>query len=231
MKTFIYILTISLSLLSCGGGDDNPPIPEPINNSPSKPSAVAPSNNLLCIDNNVTFEWTECTDPDGDAISYQLEIATDNQFTQNVQTRSNITALSVLLTLEKGVAYYWRVKAVDSKNMAGEPSNTFQFYTEGNGVSNHLPFSPSVITPKLYASVSSASATLEWSASDVDNDPLTFDIYFGTDNPPVNIVSENQTANTFDVDLSASTNYFWKVVAKDDKGGITNGQVWNFKTE
>jgi len=237
MKKLAYIIAaiiISLNNTSCGGsggGGGTTPPPEPENNNPTSPSLSLPTNNQLCIDNVVTFQWNAATDPDGDTVKYQLQIATDNQFTQNVQTQSNITGTSLQVTLDKGVAYYWRVKAVDSKNASGDYSSTFQFYTEGEGESNYLPFSPSVVSPSLNEVVQSTSASLEWTASDVDNDPLTFDVYFGTENPPVTIVSENQSALTFDVDLTNGLDYFWKIVVKDDKGGITIGQVWTFKTD
>jgi len=236
MKKFLTLLILATSLIlaSCGGGSgggDNPPDPQPTNNAPSNPSITTPTNNQLCIDNVVTFQWNAASDPDGDVVRYQLQIATDNQFTQNVQNETNITGTSIQVTLDKGVAYYWRVKAVDSKNASSDYSSTFQFYTEGEGESNHLPFSPSVVAPSLNEVVQTITATLEWTASDVDNDPLTFDVYFGTNNPPATKVSENQSALTFDVDLTNGTNYYWKIAVKDDKGGTTIGQVWNFKTD
>ena len=238
MKKQIYILLIiavSISLTSCGGsgggGDDPEPNPEPtMNNAPSATSQSAPTNNLLCIDNNVSFQWTTSTDPDGDTISYEIQIATDNQFTQNVQNFTS-TNTSTVVGLDKGVAYYWRVRAKDSKGATSSYSSIFSFYTEGVGESNHLPFSPSIVTPSLNEVVQTTTTTLQWEASDVDNDPLTFDIYFDTVNPPIAIVSENQTSKTFEVTLENSKDYYWKVVSKDDKGGITIGQIWGFKTD
>ena len=97
MKKYIYIplvLLISTSLTFCGGsggGDDPIPTTEPpVNKAPSATSQSAPTNNLLCIDNTVSFQWTTSTDPDGDTISYEIQIATDNQFTQNVQNFKDV---------------------------------------------------------------------------------------------------------------------------------------------
>jgi len=236
MKKYLYIslvLLISTSLSFCGGsgGDDpTPPIPTP-NNKPSIPSLASPTDNQLCIDVTVSFQWNAATDPDGDLIKYELQLATDNQFTQNVNNELNITTNSIQLALEKGVAYYWRVKAIDSKGATSSYSSTFSFYTEGDGVSNHLPFSPSIVAPNLNEVVQTTAVTLQWDAIDVDNDPLTFDVYFDTVNPPITIVSENQTTKTFDVALESSKNYYWKVVVKDDKVGVTIGPIWGFKTD
>ena len=78
-----------------------------------------------------------------------------------------------------------------------------------------------------------ATVTLEWEpASDVDGDSLTYDVYIGTDNPPIaNEPIEDLSGTTYDFeDLSPSTNYYWRVVVTDGKGE-TVGQVWRFKTD
>ena len=231
MKKLLYISTICSILWSCGGGGgEDPPPPPPVNKAPTTPTLVTPTNNLLCIDNSVDFQWNAASDPEGDAITYQIQVAKDNQFSEIVQTL-NGSSTTQSISLEKGIAYYWRVKATDSKNAASSYSSTFQFYTEGEGVTNHLPFSPVLVKPALNDVEQGATTSLEWTASDVDNDPLSYDVYFGTSNPPTTIVSENQTGTTYSASLNASTNYYWKIVVKDDKGGQTIGQVWNFKTD
>lgn len=234
MKKLIYSVVIGFLIASCGGGGDDPkptPTPEPENRAPSKPILVDPVNNLLCIDNAVSFKWNAVSDPDGDMVSYMLEIAENSAFSPIAHSLS-ITTNTKAVSLEKGVAYYWRVKAKDSKNLTSAYSSTYQFYTEGDGVINHLPFTPSLVKPALNAVEQNATTTLEWSANDVDtDDTLRYDIYFGTDNPPTAKQIENQSETTLEVTLSASINYYWKVVVKDGKGGETFGPVWTFKTD
>ncbi len=232
MKKTLVIAVLSIHLWSCGGsgGGYSSPPPPPANNIPTTPTLVAPVNNLLCIDNTVSFQWNAATDPDGDAIAYQIQVASDNLFSQIVHTLSG-SSTTQSISLEKGIAYYWRVKATDSKNASSSYSSTFQFYTEGEGETNHLPFSPVLVEPVLNDVVQSGTATLKWTASDVDNDPLSYDIYSGTSDPPTTKVSENQTETTYIATLNSSTNYYWKVVVKDDKGGQTVGQVWKFETD
>lgn len=229
MKKIIYTLVVGFVMVSCSGGETPPPEPAE-NQAPSVPTLSAPSNNLLCIDNVVAFSWNASTDPEGDAITYQVQLAKDSQFAQ-ISNTSNTSTPSANFTLEKGVAYYWHVKATDSKGKASEFSSTYQFYTEGDGETNHLPFSPTLVAPALNATVQTATATLEWTASDVDADPLTFDVYFDTNNPPTTKVGDNQSELTSTQNLTASTTYYWKVVVKDDKGGEAIGQIWNFKTD
>jgi len=223
------LIVVGVVLISCSGSDDSTPDPKPItNNAPTQPLITAPENNLLCIDNVVQFIWEPATDPDGDNVFYQLQLATNNQFTENVQTFSNITGTSQQLTLNKGVAYYWRVKTTDSKGLSSAYSNVFQFYTESDGGSNHLPFAPTVVSPRMYQIIQTNTTQLEWTASDVDNDPLTYDIYFGTVNPPITKIAENHSTTTFNVTLNPSKNYYWKIEVNDGKGGKSIGQVWEF---
>ena len=236
MKNLLHISVISIVLWSCGGGggDDSPttaPPPPTANKAPSTPTQSTPTNNQLCIDNTVQFQWNASTDPEGNAITYELQIATNNQFTQNLQTKTS-SSTSTAVTFIKGVAYYWRIKAKDNKNASSSYSSIYNFYTEGEGESNHLPFSPGIVKPMLNFTVQEATTTLEWTASDVDTgDTLTFDVYFDTVNPPITKVGDNQSETTLGQAVVASKDYYWKVVVKDDKGGITIGQVWNFITD
>ena len=237
MKNILYLAVVAFSFWSCGGGGGDNPTPTPTptpteNNAPSQSSLTNPTDGQLCIDNSVSFSWTAATDPDGDAVKYLLEIATDNNFSQIAESFDNISGTSRTVNLDKGTAYYWRVRAKDSKNLNGDYSSTFDFYTEGEGVVNYLPFSPSVVSPALNAIVQTDTATLEWDSSDVDNDPLTYTIYLEDVNPPTAMVSENQTGKTFTTaTLTSGTTYYWKVEVSDDNGGTTIGQVWSFTTD
>jgi len=228
MKKLIYTLVISILVLSCGGGDNPPP---PVNNAPTVPGLLYPTNNLLCIDNSVEFKWSASTDQDGDAVKYQIEVAKDAQFTQIIHNVIS-TSTSRRISLEKGIAYYWRAKALDAENAASNYSSTNQFYTEGEGVTNHLPFAPVLVSPELNAIATEATVNLQWTANDVDtSDTLTFDVYFGTANPPTEKIAADHTSTNIDVNLSATTMYYWKIEVKDGHGGQTNGQVWNFTTD
>ncbi len=227
MKKFIYLAVIGLSLISCGGGDDSV---ETTNTAPTIPALIAPANNKLCVDNLVNFQWDSSTDSNNDPITYQIQVAKDNQFLQIVKTLEG-AAISQSIPLEKNVAYYWRVKATDSKKLSSDYSATYKFYTAGEVVINHLPFSPELVQPLLNATLNTAMVTLKWNCNDVDvNDKLVFDVYFGTANPPTSKVSENLATNILDIPVVALKEYYWKVVAKDGKGGETIGQIWKFKT-
>ncbi len=179
----------------------------------------------------INFEWNASTDTENNPINYQIQIATDNQFSQIVST-TNSTSLTYTATLDKGKAYYWRVKATDSKNASSAFSSTFSFYTEGVAVVNHLPFLPELIQPENSTTITGTTATLRWFASDPDTaDVLIYDVFLGTSNLPTAKVAENTTSTAFEAtSLQAATIYYWRVVVKDNKGGETRGPVWSFRT-
>jgi hypothetical protein len=230
MKNYLYITIISLVLISCGGSEDSPTPPPPTNTAPTIPTQVVPTNNKLCISNLVTFQWNLATDAEKDPIVYQMQVAKDQQFSQIVETYEGTNTIKEL-TLQKGTAYYWRVKATDDENLSSEYSTIYNFYTSGDAVINYIPFAPELVRPAYNGILNTTTATLEWKASDVDTtDKLVFDVYFGTVNPPTSKVSENIETKTLDVPVLPAKEYYWKVVVKDNKGGESIGQVWKFKT-
>jgi len=233
MRKLLYIAVLSISLWSCGGGGGDEPTPPPVvNTAPTVPTLTAPANNSLCTDNVLNFQWNASTDSQSDAITYQIEVSKNTQFSPLAHNISSTTT-SKSITLEKGISYYWRVKATDSKSAASNYSATFNLYTEGVGITNHLPFSPVLVSPALNSVQSAATINLQWTASDVDtSDTLTYDVYFGTDKDNLSIVSPtNQSANSLSRTVAASTKYYWKVTVKDNNGGQTVGQVWSFTTD
>jgi len=230
MKKLIYTIVLSVVLWSCGGGSNTPP-PAPVNHAPTTPTLVYPTNNLLCIENSVECKWNISIDADQDVITYQIEVAENSAFTQGKQI-FNGTSLTQSVPLLEDVAYYWRVKATDGEDSSSY-STVSKFYTYGEGIENHLPFSPELVAPVLNLVVQTDTANLQWTADDVDTtDTLTYDVYFDTVNPPVAIVASNQATNSLTTEtLTASTPYYWKIVVKDDKGGQAIGQIWSFITD
>lgn len=226
MKHFIYLAIIGFLIISCSGGDDT----ASTNTAPTIPALVAPANNKLCIDNSISFQWNSSTDIDSDAIAYQIQVAKDKGFSQIVKTVEAATNTQNIL-LEKGVAYYWRVKATDTAKLSSDYSDIFSFYTSAEALVNHLPFSPDLVAPVWDTTVNAGIITLKWTAIDLDAaDKLVYDVYFGTANPPTTKVSENLEATVFNVTVANSKEYYWKVEVKDNKGGETTGQIWKFKT-
>lgn len=233
IKSELFVLVAALLCWCCEKSVDDETSktpPKEINAVPVSPQPVFPTDNLLCTDNNLIFKWSASSDANDDAVTYQIDVAKDNQFLEIVHSVI-VSETNQEFLLEKGVARYWRVKAIDSNGAASDFSEMYSLYTEFEGLSNHLPFTPELIGPSDSANLEEGDVTLTWNASDIDENPLVFDVFFGVENPPTTLISENLQADTLTVGTAGSTDYYWQIIAKDDKGGSAVGQVWSFSVD
>jgi hypothetical protein len=232
INLLLICICFSCSKSSDGVSNPNPSSPpDPIsedNSPPSIPQLKFPTNGLLCTDNPLNFNWETSTDQNGDKISYEVEIAQDESFNVMVESIS-LSQTSTVFSLEKGIELYWRVRAKDVKNEHSPYSTVWQFYTEGEGISNYLPFTPSLINPELNTLVEQNNVLLEWNSSDADNDDLTFDIYFGESNPPPVLILDYDS-KSYSIDVGDNKTFYWQVIVKDSQGGESSGQIWAFKS-
>lgn len=226
MKNFIYLTIFSILFIACSGGDDDT---EPQNLTPDIPVIKSPTDNNLCADNWVAFEWEPSKNSNGAEIIYQIDIAENNQFNPILETTKTLSTV-MEIELSQNTAYYWRIRATNPEDLSSDFSPTYKFYTKGEAVYNHAPFAPELVEPILNTKLNTTTATLKWDADDVDGDNLSYDVYFGTANPPTKKIAENKSEKTLEVTLEPTKEYFWKVVVKDNKGGESIGQVWKFKT-
>ena len=229
MKKLYITLCTSILLFACSGDDttsirvDNP---SDINAIPSIPEMVFPTNNLTCTNFNLNFEWDPSTSDITTAFTYTIELSSQPTFDE-ILFSANTTQTSVTFTLEKGIVYFWRVKATDSDGNESPYSEVQSFFTEPEPGFNSIPFVPELVAPALRSTVTGSTTTLQWNASDTDGDPLTYDVYLGETNPPT-LLTADLTTTSIDINISPNTKYYWRVVVKDDKQGVTIGQVWNF---
>ncbi|NQU84158.1 MAG: fibrobacter succinogenes major paralogous domain-containing protein [Mariniphaga sp.] len=106
----------------------------------------------------------------------------------------------------------------------------FSCSKDSTGPKNDKPDEPSNPSPADNSTNISISQTLNWSCSDPDDDPLTYDVYFGESTAPP-IVNDGQSSTTYDPGtLNYETTYYWKIVAEDDNSNSTTGDVWEFTT-
>ncbi len=94
-----------------------------------------------------------------------------------------------------------------------------------------LPIDPSDPSPSAGADgIRATRAMLSWN-SPSSGCPQTFEVRFGTSNPPAEVLCRELTDARCAVDdLAPDTEYFWQVVGRNAEGE-TVGPVWSFRTD
>jgi uncharacterized repeat protein (TIGR01451 family) len=94
---------------------------------------------------------------------------------------------------------------------------------------NDPPNMPNESTPRDGARNVELNTILNWSCHDVDSSNLTYDVYFGTSNPPP-LLAANITDIRYDPRLDYFTTYFWKIIAWDNHDESNSSEIWSFIT-
>lgn len=185
-------------------------------NAPPQIILVSPEDSQK-TDTTVTLKWNG-KDDDNDDLKYDIYL---DKFSSPTEIIANdiTTDFYEISDLEEGEEYYWKVAVTDGYK--GIESEIYNF------VINNKP-SISLTDPGNKTILSNPSVTLFWSGDDDDDDPLLYDLYFGTelyDEP--NVI--NLTDESFMItDLIEGETYFWRVVVKDDFSNITS-ETWLFE--
>ncbi len=98
---------------------------------------------------------------------------------------------------------------------------------------NELPTIPSIATAFVDAVDVATDVTLNWNKSeDPEGGEVTYDVYVAESETmtDADIKSEKQKGNTYKAQLKGHTQYFWKVVAYDAEGGVSEGVMNEFTT-
>jgi len=99
---------------------------------------------------------------------------------------------------------------------------------------NSPPYEPGNPDPYDGETDVDIEADLSWTGGDPNqwnpDDTVTYDVYFGTTNPPP-LVENNHTTNSYDPGtLEYEQTYYWKIVAWDDHDASAEGPIWDFTT-
>ena len=195
------------------------------NNSASVPSPgpttlTAPANNEICLEgqeidttrSSVTFSWNASSNTD----SYDLVIT--NQKTNSTQTEGGITSTSKAVILEDDQSYSWKVISKANNTSESGTSVVWQFYLAGDGQENHIPFAATILSPTAGTAVDATAGNVElsWEGNDPDlDDTLSYTVYFGENNPPIEIISEEIQDTSVFVTVESGTTYYWRIKTSD----------------
>jgi hypothetical protein len=87
------------------------------------------------------------------------------------------------------------------------------------------PGAPASPSPGNGATGTSTTPTLTWTSTGA----TSYDISFGTANPPPQVSAGQAAASFTPATLSTNTNYFWQIVAHN-AAGSTSSPIWSFTT-
>jgi hypothetical protein len=188
--------------------------------------AAMPSAPVPAVDEIIPFTGT------GQQIVLQWTGTATNAVTWNVyfgdndapdQVATGLTVNTYTAHITKGGAYFWQVETTDANGIITR-SPVWSFEVNSN------PNVPALKTPANNAVAVSKTVALTWTATDPEEDDLTYDIYVGTTATPA-VAASGLTSATYSPTLAYNTVYYWKVVAHDPFGGVSTSVVNKFTTD
>ena len=220
---YLFLIVIVASCSSDDGGEEI--------NSVDPPTAVTlifPEDNTECnegviisdSETDVLFQWQDVTN----ASSYILKVKNLNDGTsRNISTLSS----EFLLRILRGTPYSWSVKSLASGTTETTESEVWKFYNSGIPQESHPPFPAEAISPLSGASVNEGDISLQWEATDVDNDIVSYSVYLDSVNPPVAEIGSTSNT-TINSTVTSGQVYYWKIVTTDQIGNTSDSQIFEF---
>ncbi|MFD2100592.1 hypothetical protein [Flagellimonas iocasae] len=222
----LILWSIAVLLVSCGGNDDPPPVPEGA-------TLIFPEENSECTTgvsvnealSQVNFKWQASDHTD----SYTLSVV---NLETNVPQTISTAATSANLSIAKGTPFAWSVTSISSDSDQTAVSETWLFYNAGAETS-YAPFPAQLVNPISGSTVQRDIANevlLEWQGADADNDLASFEVFFGEANPPTTSMGilDSDTME-LSVSVNADTVYYWRVFSTDSEGNTSDSGVFDFK--
>lgn len=204
--------------------------PEEIDYAPNSPYNPYPPDSSTNIDHtttDVTLRWT-ATDPNsGDVLTYDVFFDTLNP--PVAKAASGLTSPSFFIPgLAYHTTYYWRLYISDDAGVTTS-GPVWCFTTLPHP--NQAPAIPSYLSPVPDSVGTYPTLTLAWSSADPDGSTDTVDylIQLGPTSPPAPYGSS--FLQQFEAScLNYSTVYYWRIVATDNHGAVSTGQIAKFTT-
>ena len=190
----------------------------PTNLPPFQPNTPSPSDGATNVALNADLAWVG-NDPDGQTLTYDVYFGTISPpplVASDVGSATFDPGALVLTTV-----YYWRIVARDPLGLTTS-GPTWTFSVLGANAPPNPPFNPN---PPNNGFVF-LQPILTWDATDLNGDPLTYNVYFGT-TPSPPLVASGLTSKSYNPPPLATGNYYWRVEASDGQA-TTSGPVWAF---
>jgi len=201
---------------------------------PEKAALINPLSNELCLNgialsssqSSITFKWNSAQFAD----SYELHI-TGLEKAPSVTYLTEKTQYDVSLLRNK--AYSWYILCKSKRNNITTKSEVRRFYIPGPSSTSYAPFPAEAKAPLMGEAISvpNGKISLVWQGSDVDNDIVSYDVYFGLNSSPDILKTNIALSIISDVEVLPQKTYYWRVQTKDSNGNITDSELFQFKTK
>ncbi|MGB5607825.1 hypothetical protein [Eudoraea sp.] len=220
----VIIVFISLLFTACKKDSPKPPSAAVLT-SPLQNSLCTTGVSITPTTSRVEFKWQTADNTN----TYELRVTNVlTDITQTVSTQST----SAELTIEKGTPFSWLVITRNTEVQETASSTTWQFFNAGSQIT-HAPFPAQVIAPLSGASMVrdiNGEIVLEWSGADVDNDIVGYEIFLDTVSPPqVLVASPAASVSSIEINTTANTVYYWKVITKDAEENSSDSGIYSFR--
>jgi hypothetical protein len=180
--------------------------------APDQVASGSPTNSETDVDITTDLNWTAATGAD----SYDVYFG-DSYPPASIGNQAGITYDPG--TLDPDTIYYWQI---DSVGPGGTTTGAeLNFTTAAAPGEAYDPQPPDGTQAVLL------ETDLSWSDG---SGATAHDVYFGVEPQTLVLVSEGQTATTFDPGmLDSGTTYYW-AIDEVGPGGVTPGPIWTFTT-
>jgi hypothetical protein len=190
---------------------------------PAAPTQVTPYNGANGISRSPTLTWSAVPG----AISYDVQVATDNSFAPQVMVAAplGLTATSFAVTgLDSSATYHWRVRVTNAAGISAWSSPSWLFITT-NGAPPAIPTLTSPANGELNAGT---SPSLSWNScpgATYYNLQVSTTLDFR-----YCIYENNSIAGTSQsiTGLDSLSTYYWRVSASNSSGTSDWSDIWSF---
>ncbi len=162
---------------------------------------VTPGNTTIVNTTSINLQWQAVTD----ATSYRIQLL--NQSNAVVEEKTTADT-SISFTFPEGVTQ-WQVRAENNTQ------NTL-YTTRSLTVDSMKPNQPVVVAPANDVSQAGTTVTFSWTREAVAGTPEFDSIYIYSDVALTQLVSKNRVTSPTDIELDASTTYYWFLKAFDE---------------
>lgn len=203
---------------------------------------LSPSNGVLLENHTADLNWSvQREEGYTDAVTYAVFIRNGSKEFSSPNVRNIAETNRSIGGLSGNGNYYWAIQAIDSKGGVVAQSETFYFKTK------NIPPTPAYLhagVKQIVNEDNKLNAEFKWMKSEDDDkiltddglrkEKITYDLYlskssnFSEDDK----IASGLTILTFTATgLSYDTDYFAKIVSRDENGGATDSNVVEFRTK